>query len=258
MGLLEAIALGVVQGLTEFLPISSSGHLIVVPWLMGWSDPGLVFDVALHFGTLVALLAYFWRTWLELVCRERRLLLLILAGSVPGGLVGLLFNRYIEEHFRDPVQIAGALIVFGLLLYGVDRVGAKARTQGDFGLGDALLIGTAQALALFPGVSRSGVTITAALALGFKRETAATFSFLLATPITGGAVLWAARRLLSEGVSPDERGTFVAGVLASAVVGFLAIHALLRYVRTRSYLPFVVYRLLVGALLLAMAATRGA
>ncbi len=257
MSALEAVLLGIVQGLTEFLPISSSGHLILVPWLMRWQDPGLVFDVALHFGTLIALVAYFWRTWLELLLHDRRTLLYILAGSIPGGVMGLIFNRYVEEHFRDPTQIAVALIGFGLLLFAVDRAGSKTRGAGDFGLREALLVGTAQACALFPGVSRSGITISAGLWLGFQRETATTFSFLLATPITAGAVLWAARRLVVDGVPPDQRAAFVAGVLASAVVGFLAIHVLLLYVRTRTYTPFVVYRLLVGAIVIVLALARG-
>jgi len=255
--LLQAIVLGVVQGLTEFLPISSSGHLILVPWLFGWQDPGLVFDVALHFGTLLALIVYFWRTWLDVLLRDHRLLLLLVVGSVPGGVVGFVGSSYIEEHFRQPWQIGAALVVFGIVLWGADWAGAKRRDRADFGLVDALAIGSAQALALFPGVSRSGITITTGLLLGFKRESAATFSFLLATPITGGAVLWATRRLLREGVPADERAAFVAGVVASALVGFLAIHYLLRYVRTRSYAPFVVYRVVVGILVVVLAFVRG-
>jgi undecaprenyl-diphosphatase len=246
MDLFEAIVLGAVQGLTEFLPISSSGHLILVPWLFGWADPGKVFDVALHFGTLVALLAYYWRTWLDLLLHDHRRLGLILLGSVPGGVVGLVGSTYIEEHFGRPEQIGVALVLFGVLLYLIDRFGKKTRGNEDFGWRDALLIGTAQALALFPGVSRSGITITAGLALGFRRDSAATFSFLLATPITGGAVLWAARKLLQTGIAPEERLPFVVGVLVSGIVGALAIHALLRFVRSHSYTPFVVYRVIVG------------
>jgi undecaprenyl-diphosphatase len=254
MDLLEAIVLGAVQGLTEFLPISSSGHLILVPWLLGWPDPGKVFDVALHFGTLVALLGYYWRTWVDLLLHDHRRLGLILLGSVPGGVVGLAGSTYIEEHFGRPEQIAVALIVFGVLLYLVDRFRRKTRDQDEFGWRDALLIGTAQALALFPGVSRSGITITTALALGYRREDAATFSFLLATPITGGAVLWAARKLLQSGIASDERLPFLAGVLVSGIVGALAIHVLLRYVRSHSYTPFVVYRVIVGLAILVLVA----
>jgi len=257
MDVVQAIVLGIVQGLTEFLPVSSSGHLILVPWLLGWPDPGLVFDVALHSGTLAALIVYFWRTWWHLVLHDQRMLGLIVVGSIPGAVVGFVANSYVEEHFRDPLQIGFALVVFGLLLWWTDRVGAKRWDREHFGLRESLLIGTAQALALFPGVSRSGITITAALALGFKRESAATFSFLLATPITGGAVLWAARRLVLDGIPADERLAFLAGVLASAVVGFATIHYLLRYVRTRSYTPFVIYRVLVGVFVVVLALVRG-
>jgi undecaprenyl-diphosphatase len=251
MDLLQAIILGIVQGLTEFLPISSSGHLILVPWLLGWPEHGKVYDVALHFGTLVALLGYYWRTWLDLLLHQQRRLAYILLGSIPGGVIGLLGSSYIEDNFGRPSQIAVALVVFGVALYVVDRVGKKTRDEDDFGWRDALIVGTAQALALFPGVSRSGITITASLALGFKRESAATFSFLLATPITAGAVLWAAYRILRTGVPADERVPFVVGVIVSGVVGALAIHGLLRFVRTRSYTPFVVYRVLVGIAVLA-------
>jgi len=255
--LLQAVVLGVVQGLTEFLPISSSGHLILVPWLLRWDDPGLVFDVALHCGTLVALVGYFWRTWLRLLLHDWRLLLLLALGSLPGGVVGFLGSGFIEAHFRHPLQVALALALFGLLLLWVDRVGSKTRDSAAFTWRDALIIGGAQALALLPGVSRSGITITAGLLLGFKREVAATYSFLLATPITAGAVLWAARRLLHDGIPPNEQAAFAAGVLSSGVAGALAIHYLLHFVRTRSYAPFVAYRLVVGGLVGIVALVRG-
>jgi undecaprenyl-diphosphatase len=258
MDLVQAIVLGIVQGLTEFLPISSSGHLILVPWLLGWHDPGLVFDVALHFGTLVALVAYYWRTWIELLLHDQRLLLLILAGSVPAGLIGLVGEKISETHFRQPWQIGVGLVVFGLLLYWADRAGAKVRDGKDLTLASALVIGGAQGFAaVFPGISRSGITITTALVLGFKRETAANVSFLLATPITAAALLWAARHLVSGGEPGVGAPAFLAGILASGVVGFLAIHYLLRYVRTRSYAPFVAYRIVVGVLVVLLALTRG-
>ena len=258
MDLVQATVLGIVQGLTEFLPISSSGHLILVPWLLGWQDPGLVFDVALHLGTLVALVAYYWRTWLELLFHDQRLLALVIAGSIPAGLIGLVGERISETYFRQPWQIGVGLVVFGLLLYWADRAGAKVREGKDVSLPSILLIGAAQgAAAIFPGISRSGITITTALALGFKRETAATISFLLATPITAGAVLWAGRNLVSGREPPVGATAFVAGILASGIVGFLAIHYLLRYVRTRSYVPFVAYRLVVGVLVVLLALARG-
>jgi len=249
MDLLQAVVLGAVQGLTEFLPVSSSGHLILVPWLLGWEDPGKVFDVALHFGTLVALLGYYWRTWLGLLLHDHRRLAYLILGSIPGGVIGLAGSDYIEQQFGKPYQIALGLIVFGALLYVADHLGKKVRDDEDFDWRDALLIGTAQALALFPGVSRSGITITAGLALGFRRDCAATFSFMLATPITGGAALWAGAKLLRGGIPAAERVpplAWVTGVVVSAVVGLLVIHALLSFVRTRSYTPFVVYRVLAG------------
>ncbi|HZS03145.1 MAG TPA: undecaprenyl-diphosphate phosphatase [Chloroflexota bacterium] len=258
MDLLQAVVLGAVQGLTEFLPISSSGHLILVPWLFDWQDPGLVFDVALHAGTLVALVAYYWRTWIDLLLHDQRLLVLIIAGSIPAGLIGLVGEKISEEHFRQPWQIGIGLVLFGLLLYWTDRSGAKVREGKDMTLPSILLIGGAQGLAaIFPGISRSGITITTALALGFKRETAANVSFLLATPITAGALLWAARHLVGGGEPGIGAPAFVAGILTSGVVGFLAIHYLLRYVRTRSYAPFVIYRLVIGALVVLLALLRG-
>src|SRR3954470_12631590 len=203
MDLFQATVLGIVQGLTEFLPVSSSGHLILVPWLFGWEDPGLMFDVALHFGTLVALVAYYWRTWIDLLLHDQRMLLLLLAGSVPAGLIGLVGEKLSETYpslFRQPWQIGVGLVAFGLLLAWADRAGAKVRDTKDVTLPRILLIGGAQGLAaMFPGISRSGITITTSLALGFKRETSANVSFLLATPITAAALLWAARHLVSGG-----------------------------------------------------------
>jgi undecaprenyl-diphosphatase len=258
MDLIQAAVLGVVQGLTEFLPISSSGHLILVPWLFGWRDPGLVFDVAIHFGTLVALVAYYWRTWLDLLRHDRRLLGLLVAGCIPAGLIGVVGEKISEDYFRAPWQVGVGLIVFGLLLYWADHAGAKVREREDLTLRDALLIGGAQGLAaLLPGMSRSGITITAALLLGFKRETSATVSFLLATPITAAAVLWAARHLVSGREVAVGAPAFALGIVASGIAGFLAIHYLLRYVRTRSFAPFVGYRIVVGVLVLVLALARG-
>jgi len=257
MDLFQAVTLGIVQGLTEPLPISSSGHLILVPWLFHWRDPGLVFDAAIHLGTLVALVGYFWRTWLHLLLHDHRLLALLVLGSIPGGVAGLALNSYIEEHIRSPLQVAAALVVFGLLLLWADAAGSKKREQADFGWRDALWIGVAQALALFPGVSRSGITITAGLLRGYRREAAAAYSFLLATPITAGAVLWALAKLARQSVPPDERAYFLAGVLTSGVVGFVAIAFLLRYVRAHSYAPFVGYRVAVAVAVSVLALLRG-
>ena len=255
---LQAIVLGVLQGLGEFLPISSSGHLIVVPWLLGWKQHSLSFDVALHVGTLVAVLYAFagdwWRMGLSALRGLRRghpfaepggrMLGLIALASVPGAIAGKLLEEWAETAFRSPALVAAAMVVMGVVLLIADRrVGT--RQASDISLGIALLIGTAQAFALFPGVSRSGVTISAALLLGFRRDEAARFSFLLATPITFGAAMLKVPHLLRAG---GAAGPIFAGMAAAAVVGWLSIFFLLRYVRTHNYRPFVWYRLAFGVL----------
>ena len=270
MTALQAFVLGVVQGLGEFLPISSSGHLIVVPWLLGWQEHGLAFDVALHLGTLAAVAFAFAGDWWRLLTAglrgvialrpfaeaESRLLWLLAAASVPGAVAGLLLDHWAETTFRAPGLVAFTMALMGAVLLLADR---RART-GAAGVADvaaistrdALLIGLAQALAIVPGVSRSGSTISAALVLGHRREEAARFSFLLALPITLGAVIVKVPKLLRE--TTDPLPIFI-GMAAAAVFGFLAIRVLLAYVRRRDYRPFVVYRwvfaLLVWAVLLA-------
>jgi undecaprenyl-diphosphatase len=264
MTVTQAIVLGVVQGLGEFLPISSSGHLVLFPWLLGWQDPGLAFDIALHMGTLAALLAYFGRDFARLARAgvaslldrriagdpERRLAWGIALASAPAAAAGLLLERYAETALRSPVLIAVTLIVVGLLLLGVDRVRPSRRGLADLTLLDQLLIGCAQACALVPGVSRSGATITAGRALGVSRDAAARFSFLLSAPITLGAGIVKVDDMLAIGIDAP----FVAGVVASGVVGYLAIRYLLAYVRTRSYGVFVYYRVALGLVILALAA----
>ncbi len=254
MSVFEAFVLGVLQGLGEFLPISSSGHLIVVPWLLGWPGQSLAFDVALHLGTLAAVLFAFARDWWLLATgslralregraasdRQVRLLLLLAAASVPGAVAGLLLDDWAETVFRSPVLVAVTLAGMGLVLLLADRRAAAG--QGDLagiGLRDALLIGLAQAVAIVPGVSRSGATISMALFLRYRRDEAARFSFLLATPITAGAALVKVPELLAGGgdVTP-----VVVGMAAAALFGFLSIRVLLKWVRTRDYTPFVVYR----------------
>lgn len=249
---MQAIWLGILQGLGEFLPISSSGHLIVVPWLLGWPIQSLEFDVALHVGTLVAVLAAFAGDWWRLLAgalrglRERRLsaeartLLLIVVGSVPAGVAGLLLDEWAETVFRAPGLVATTMAVMGVVLYVADRRAASG--EGDpmapITLRDALLIGSAQALALVPGVSRSGATISMALLLGHRRPDAARFSFLLATPITAGAALLKVPHLLHGA----DLSVVLPGMIAAAVVGLLSIKLLLGYVRTRDYRPFAWYR----------------
>lgn len=247
---------GLVQGLTEFLPISSSGHLVLVPWAFGWKDPGLAFDVALHLGTLLAVLWYFGAEWVRLAAaalrelprgraiRDERALLFwkILVASVPAALAGLFLEVLATTAFREPRLVAAMLAGFGILLGVSDRLPEERRGDGAIGWRDALCIGAAQALAIIPGVSRSGVTITAARALAIDRETAARFSFLLSTPIVAAAALIKADEFVVAAADP---GTLLA-IVVSGVSGFAAIAGLLRFVRTRSYFPFVIYRLLLA------------
>ncbi len=256
---LQAILLGIVQGLTEFLPVSSSAHLVIIPWLFGWEDPGLAFDVALHMGTLVALLVYYWRDWLDMGIAVasgqgpmRRLLLLLIVASVPGALIGVAFEKQAESTFRNPVLIACNLAALGLVLLLADVWGRNSRGLKEMTFLDALLIGLSQALAIVPGVSRSGATITMARALGVEREDAANFSFLMATPIIAGAGMLEMHKALHEGMHRQ----LSLGFIASLVFGLLAIAALIRYVRTRTYQPFAVYRFIAAALVLFVAFKR--
>ncbi len=257
---IKAIVLGIVQGLTEFLPVSSSAHLILVPWLLRWRDPGLAFDVVLHLGTLLALLAYYWRDWLDMGMSlvdgrqmPRRLLFLLIIASVPGAIIGLLLEKQAETIFRSPVLIATTLALMGIALWAGDSIGSKKRKISDITFVDALLIGLSQALAIIPGVSRSGATITTSRLLGIDRPDAANFSFLMATPIIAGAGLLEARKLLHSGLTADLGWGFV----ASAIFSLLAIVGLLRFVRTHSYRPFAIYRIVLGIAVIAIAMSRG-
>jgi undecaprenyl-diphosphatase len=250
---LRAAVLGVLQGAGEFLPISSSGHLIVLPFLMGWPDSGLAFDVALHLGTLAAVGFAFWRDWLRLVKGglrglsvgrpladpDARLLVYLALATLPGAVAGLLLDEWAETVFRSPALVALMMALMGVVLWLADRRAGSVAEGEVVSLRDALLIGFAQALAMVPGTSRSGATISMALFLGHKREAAARFSFLLALPITAGAALVKVPDLVASGA---ELRPVLVGMLAAAVSGFVAIRLLLRYVRTRSYAPFVWYR----------------
>jgi undecaprenyl-diphosphatase len=257
---LQALVMGIVQGLTEFLPVSSSGHLIVVPFLLGWHDPfitSLEFSVMLHFGTLVALLAYFREDWLRLVPAglaalrdrslgddpHRRLAWLLAASTVPALVIGFLFNDLIEERFRQVGLVALMLVAGGAILWLAERNGSRRRGIADLTFPAALGIGAAQALALIPGISRSGISISAGLFAGLDRESAARFSFLMATPITALAGAYETRKVLA-----GESGVEVAllplavGLIASLVAGFVAIAFLLRFLRSNPTHVFVVYR----------------
>jgi undecaprenyl-diphosphatase len=248
---LKYVFLGAVQGLTEFLPISSSAHLVIFPWLFHWSDPGLAFDMALHLGTAVAILAYFWRDWVDLIRRWRQpLLWLILLACVPAALAGFKFEELFETVFRDPRIIALFMIVFGFVLWGAERYGRKAREIGSLNLIDAIAIGVAQVLALMPGVSRSGITMTAGLYAGLNRTAAARFSFLLSTPVIFGAALFKLRHVAS--LPHAELGHFLIGFLVSALVGVLTIKYLMQYLQKHSFQIFVWYRFAFGALVLLL------
>ena len=260
MSILHAALLGVIQGLTEVLPISSSAHLILIPWLFGWPDSGLTFDVALHLGTFIALCSYFWRDIINLLVsffsglgrrgfrtQASRMPLYLIAGTIPAAVFGKAMEEPIEQLFRkSPVLIATLLIVFGLLLAFADTIGSKRWKMDRIDLKAALLIGIAQCLALFPGVSRSGITITAALLIGFNRETAARFSFLLSLPIVAGAALLKVGHLVKTGIPAGEGGVLLTGIVTSTVFGYLSIAFLLKLVQSRSLYPFVWYRLIVG------------
>lgn len=261
MDLIKAIVLGAVQGATEFLPISSTAHLILVPWFFGWTDPGLAFDVSLHLGTLVALLVYFRREWARLLMSvvgmlqgkrspDGHLMLLITAATVPGALAGLLLEDFVERVLRNPLIIAAALILLALVLVAAERVGRRVKTTESISWMDAMTIGFAQALALVPGVSRSGVTITAGLFLGLTREAAARFSFLLSTPIIGGAVAKKTLDIARVGLSGGELLPFLAGIVTAGIVGYASIEFLIRYLQTRTTNIFVVYRILLGIVVL--------
>ena len=256
----QAFVLGTVQGLTEFLPVSSSAHLVLVPWLFNWQDQGLAFDVALHLGTLLALLFFYWRQWLAMGASlvngdrpKRRLLWLLLVASIPGVIIGLLFEKQAETVFRSPLLIAVALALLGFALWLFDRIGPQRRSMEEMTYLDALLIGLSQAFAIVPGVSRSGSTITMARIVGLKREDAANFSFLMATPIIAGAGLLEGRHLVANGISRDVW----IGFLAAAVFGLVAIAALIRFVRTRSYAVFAWYRIALALLVVAVFFDRG-
>lgn len=274
---LRALVLGVVQGLTEFIPVSSSGHLVLVPWLLGWPGSGLAFNVALQLGTLLAVLIYFWRDLLAIALgsvravfsrrpedeQHLRLAVALVVGSMPAAAVGLVLADPIERLFHTGdrstaslLAIAAGLFVMGLALLWAERAGCKSRMATSLGMGQVFLIGLAQSLALMPGVSRSGSTITAGLLLGLQRAEAARFSFLLAVPITIGAGLLEGWRLVASGGLPrSEWFAFGIGVSSAAVVGYLSIWFLLFFLQTHSNRPFAAYRVGLALLIVVLVAS---
>jgi undecaprenyl-diphosphatase len=272
MPLVHAIVLGIVQGLSEFLPISSSGHLLVVPWLFGWSDLDDVsvkkaFDVALHIGTLAAVVAYFRRDLIAVVRdglvslrRPRgphtpsgRLAWLLVLSAVPAAAAGALFDDVIERRLGTPGIIAASLVLFGAVLAVADRRVAHG-LLASIGVREALIIGTAQVLALNPGTSRSGITISAALLLGIRRDDAARFAFLMSLPVTVGAVVFKVGGLVRDGVPDGLLAPMLVGIAAAAVSGWVAVWGTLRLVRTRTFTPFVLYRVALASVILVVLA----
>jgi undecaprenyl-diphosphatase len=269
----QAIVLGIVQGLTEFLPISSSGHLIIVPYLFGWDDPfidSLAFSVVLHGGTLLALLVYFRHEWARLIPAglatirdrsfrddpDRRLAWLIAVATIPAVIAGLLLNDLIEQNVRQAGLVAVMLVIGAAILWLADRWGPRTRRLSGLTFRGSLGIGIAQALALIPGVSRSGISISAALFAGLDRADAARFSFLMATPVTLGAVAYEGLKLVRGEVVGVQVAPLVAGVVAAFLSGVFAIAILLRYVQSHSYGIFVAYRLVLAAIVLAVFLSR--
>ena len=278
------MVLAIVQGLAEFIPVSSSGHLIIVRRLLGWNELSpaheLTFDVALHFGTLLSVLFYFRRTWFQIIRaalggkvvrfseadgddqnltadeqREERLLLWFLAiATIPGAIAGKLLEHSAEDYFREHIfLIAGALIVVALLMWWGEKVSQFTKPLTRITFSDALIVGCAQATALIPGVSRSGSTITAGLFRNMTREAAVRFSFLLSTPLIAGAALLKAHELKKEGLPAGMHMPFLVGVVISAVVGYAAIAWLIRYLQSNSLRVFIVYRIVVGVIVIGLA-----
>ncbi len=273
MPIFHAIVLGLVQGFTEFLPISSSGHLQLVPWLFGWDDfddesVQKTFDVALHLGTFVAVLGYFWSdvtTYVRdgvgmVVHRERptttegRLAWLFVLATIPAVVVGFLFEDTIDERLGTPGIIAASLIIFGILLAIADRLPQRKQVD-DLDVRDALLVGAAQTLALNPGTSRSGITMTAARGLGFSRDAAVRISFLMSLPVIGGAVVFKLGGLVADGIPDGLLVPMLVGIVTSGISGWIAVWGTLAIVRTHSMMPFVIYRIVLGVAIFVIMAT---
>ena len=281
---IEVIVLAAVQGITEFLPISSTAHLALIPWLMRWNDPGLAFDVALHVGTLVAVLLFFLKTWVDftlvgfglkpffasrqgnanpaatnasgaaLELEQNRALIWFLAiATIPAGVAGWLFHEQVETTWRSPYIIAAAMILVALVMAWGEKAGRQEKGLESVGLTDSLWIGFSQALALVPGVSRSGITITAGLFRNLKRETAARFSFLLSTPVIAGAALKELHGFPHHRVPEGMETPFVLGILISAIVGYATIAYFLKYLQFGTFKIFIYYRLFFGIIVLALA-----
>ena len=271
MPIWQAVVLGTIQGLTEFLPVSSSAHLAVMPYIFGWKDQGIEFDIAVHFGTLLAVLGYFFRDWMQVIAQafglrtgsgdpaiagNPQLLWLLVVATIPAGVIGLLFEKQAEAAGNNLYMVGALSIVMGLLMLWAENRGRQTRGLDHVMVSDALSVGVAQALAVMPGVSRSGITITTGMFRDLSRYGAARFSFLLSTPIIGGAALKNFYDMYKHGLAQDQVAAFVVGIVVSAVVGALTIRYFMNFLRTRSLGVFVTYRVLFGIMVIALAVFR--
>ena len=271
MPLLQVVVLALIQGITEFLPISSTAHLALAPWLLGWADPGLTFDIALHVGTLIAILIYFFRAWLQIIAqaigirygeddalrRNPGLLWLLVIGSIPIGVFGYIFGKQAETTWRSPFVIGTMMVVVGILMWLGERVGSRKKDLSAVSFTDSLAIGAAQAIAIIPGTSRSGITITAGLFRNLDRPTAARFSFLLSVPAIGAAAAKALLDLMKHGGIPAGMHTPLAlGIVISAVSGLAVIALLLRFLQRHTLYFFIYYRIIFGIIVIALAFSR--
>lgn len=256
MNFFQAILYGIVQGVTEFLPVSSTAHLTLLPWLLGWNDPGVSFDVAVHLGTAVAVILYFIRDWIRLIrsgftepkSTDGRLFWLIVLATIPGGIVGVLLDQYTEA-LRNPALIAAMLIVMGIFLYAADKKGQSKTGLHDLRTGQSLVIGVSQIFAIIPGVSRSGITMAAGRTIGITREGIAKFTFLMSAPIILADALF---HMLQIGDAHVAMAPFAAAIISAGVVGALVIRFLLEYLKKHGFGIFAVYRFILGLLVIAI------
>lgn len=256
MGIIQAIVYGIVQGIAEFLPISSTAHLVLVPWLLKWSEPGVAFDVALHLGTASAVILFFWKDWISLIkagftkpkSKQGMLFWFLVIATIPGGLAGIALDKYMEN-FRNPALIGVMLIVMGIFLYAADSISRKDVEIENIGLGRSIIVGISQCLAIIPGVSRSGITMTTGRFLGMTRESIAKFTFLLSSPIILLDGLYHAKGLVHVNFPISS---FIVAILTAAIVGILSIKFLLDYLKNKGFGIFAVYRFILGALVIIM------
>lgn len=247
---LRLITLGMVQGLTEFIPVSSSAHLILTRIFLGWKDVGLSVDMALHLGTLLALISYMWKDWYLILTSKRNILTFIIIATIPGAIFGFLLENIAEEYFRSTLIIGLAMSIFGLILFVVDRKSLHNKTLNQMGMKDAVIIGFSQILAIIPGVSRSGATLTGSFLCNLRRDESARFSFLLSVPIIGGAGLVSLIKIFKDASSPIASSDMLLGLISSFVFGYLAVHFMLNYLKSHNTNIFVYYRIIFGVVLI--------